>query len=116
MKSNGSTSGRRHRQDKRPTVSRSCWQNVALRAGRFRFSAQTSTSKCSGRYLQIEVNRGLPARYLLKHFTRVGLDWQLSPTIRSRSLLVLGAAETTLNLDDNYVRVPYGAAAFYRLP
>jgi len=37
----------------------------------------------AGRYLQIEVNRGLPAKYLVKYFTRVGLDWQISPTLRS---------------------------------
>jgi chemotaxis protein methyltransferase CheR len=37
----------------------------------------------SGRYLQIEVNRGLPAKYLVKYFTRVGLDWQISPKLRS---------------------------------
>lgn len=36
-----------------------------------------------GRYLQIEVNRGLPAKYLVKHFTRAGLDWQISQELRS---------------------------------
>lgn len=35
-----------------------------------------------GRYLQIEVNRGLPAPYLVKHFTRHGLEWQLKDEIR----------------------------------
>ena len=36
----------------------------------------------AGKYLQIEVNRGLPAAYLVKYFTRVGLDWQLKDEVR----------------------------------
>ena len=36
----------------------------------------------SGRYLQIEVNRGLPAPYLLKYFMRQGTGWQLSERVR----------------------------------
>ncbi len=36
----------------------------------------------SGRYLQIEVNRGLPVSYLLKYFKRAGLDWQLKDEVR----------------------------------
>ena len=36
----------------------------------------------SGRYLQIEVNRGLPSPYLLKYFKRQGIDWQLNDPIR----------------------------------
>jgi len=36
-----------------------------------------------GKYLQIEVNRGLPARYLVRHFTRDGLDWQINNDIRA---------------------------------
>ncbi|QOY85071.1 CheR family methyltransferase [Paludibaculum fermentans] len=36
-----------------------------------------------GKYLQIEVNRGLPVSLLLKYFRRVALDWQLNDQIRS---------------------------------
>ena len=36
----------------------------------------------AGRYLQIEVNRGLPAALLVKYFKREGLEWQLKDEIR----------------------------------
>ncbi len=36
----------------------------------------------AGRYLQIEVNRGLPAAMLVKHFRRNCSDWQLSDAVR----------------------------------
>jgi len=35
-----------------------------------------------GRYTQMEVNRGLPARLLVKHFHKVGNDWQISDELR----------------------------------
>ncbi|MBL8209901.1 MAG: protein-glutamate O-methyltransferase CheR [Bryobacterales bacterium] len=118
-----------------------------------------------GRYLQIEVNRGLPVASLVKYFNRSGLDWQLNDKIRSmvrfqkfdlrddmRSLgsfdvifcrnvliyfdhetkrkiltrlyaalqkggcLLLGGAETTLNLVDDFERVAFGSAVLYRVP
>jgi len=37
----------------------------------------------AGRFQQIEVNRGLPAKYLVKYFDRDGLTWEIKPEIRS---------------------------------
>lgn len=118
----------------------------------------------AGVYTQFEVNRGLPAGLLVRHFRKQGLGWQIEEPLRrmveTRLLnldielprmppmdivflrnvliyfdiatkrqilarvrrvmrpdgyLVLGGAETTLNLDDTFERVQIGRAPVYRL-
>jgi len=118
-----------------------------------------------GRYMQIEVNRGLPASHLLKYFDRQNMDWQIKEHLRRMvqfekfdlrnsmrtkgpfdvifcrnvliyfdtetkrkilselrgalfpgGYLVLGGAETTLNLDDKFKRVTSGRAVLYQAP
>jgi chemotaxis protein methyltransferase CheR len=115
------------------------------------------------KYVQFEVNRGLPAAYLVKYFKREGLDWQLKDEIRTmvkfrrfdlrqpmaalgkfdivfcRNVLIyfdvatkikilnqiltvlnpggylfLGGAETTMNLQGSFERVPIGTTVAYR--
>lgn len=46
-------------------------------------SAEMLGKSASGRYSQLEVNRGLPAPFLVKHFRRDGTHWQISDQIRS---------------------------------
>ena len=46
------------------------------------FSSQVLERARSGKYQQIEVNRGLPAALLVKHFRRSGVEWQLSEAVR----------------------------------
>jgi chemotaxis protein methyltransferase CheR len=37
----------------------------------------------AGRYQRLEVNRGLPARYLIKYFRRIEEEWEVIPELRS---------------------------------
>lgn len=115
-------------------------------------------------YTQLEINRGLPATHLVRHFERDGTGWRVKKNLRDMvhvyqhnlvaqppahgpydivflrnvliyfsrdtkrdilarvrrvmrpdGFLVLGAAETTLNLDENFDRVEMGNASVYRL-
>lgn len=119
----------------------------------------------AGRYMQIEVNRGMPAKYLFKYFERIGPEWQVKEELRRmvqfqtldlrqsmrglgpfdlilcrnvliyfdvktkkqilaemrkvlnhKALLLLGSAETTLNLDESYSRRVIGQTTFYEGP
>jgi chemotaxis protein methyltransferase CheR len=46
-------------------------------------STQVLDRARQARYMQIEVNRGLPAPYLVRYFSKQGLEWQLKDNIRS---------------------------------
>jgi chemotaxis protein methyltransferase CheR len=46
------------------------------------FCSQALERARSGKYQQIEVNRGLPATLLIKHFRRSGTVWQLGDQVR----------------------------------
>jgi chemotaxis protein methyltransferase CheR len=118
----------------------------------------------SGVYTQLEVNRGLPASYLVKYFQRQGNSWHVKdclkkvcdfrqlnlidtswciPTVdivfmrnvliyfdvptkknifkkirqvlKPDGFLFLGGAETTMNLDDSFERVPFERSSCYKL-
>lgn len=126
-------------------------------------SAEMLERARSARYSQLEVNRGLPAAMLVRHFARAGAEWEVVPALRNQvtfrrhnllelppsggpfdvvflrnvliyfdlatkqdvlrrvqrvvrpgGYLVLGAAETTLGIDDTWERVPVGRGAVYR--
>ncbi len=116
-----------------------------------------------GVFKQLEVNRGLPARLLVRYFDQHGASWwakdevkrmvtffqqnldrewtripqvdllflrnvliyfdvetrrrilrRVRRHLRPDGYLILGAAETTLSLDDSFRRVQFGRAAFYQ--
>ena len=46
------------------------------------FSSQVVERARSGKFQQIEVNRGLPTALQVKHFRRAGVEWQLSEAVR----------------------------------
>ena len=47
------------------------------------FSSAIVERARSGKYHQIEVNRGLPSALLVKNFIRSGVEWQLSEAVRN---------------------------------
>lgn len=118
----------------------------------------------AGRYSQLEMNRGLPARHLVRFFQRRGVHWEVTPELRrdvtfrelnlaapfiglprfdvifmrnvliyfdqetKRSILrrvrqvmasdgwlILGTAETTRGIDDEYELVRMAGLSAYRL-
>lgn len=117
----------------------------------------------AARFSQLEVNRGLPAQYLVKYFDQIGREWVLRPQVRALTkfdrgnlaqpavgiptcdivflrnvliyfdldtkrtvlghvrrvlrpggYLVLGGAESTLNLDGTFQRMELGKAVVFR--
>jgi len=117
-----------------------------------------------GRFCQLEVNRGLPATFLVKYLKRNGLQYEVTDDLKSMidfrelnlaktwtamplmdvvflrnvliyfdvetkrkilaqvrgllrpdGFLLLGGAETTINLDDSFERVVIGKASCYRM-
>lgn len=54
----------------------------------------------AGAYSQLEINRGLPAKYLVKYFTKDGATWQIKDEIRSMLEL------RQINLCENWTAMP----------
>ncbi|MDX2055097.1 MAG: protein-glutamate O-methyltransferase CheR [Polyangiaceae bacterium] len=61
-----------------------------------------------GRYRQLEVNRGLPAHFLLRYFDRIGPEWQVKPAVREL------VEFCPLNLIEPWPTMPEVAVVFLR--
>jgi chemotaxis protein methyltransferase CheR len=45
-------------------------------------SAEVVDRALAGRYPRIEINRGLPARFIVRYFDHVGEQWEIKPEVR----------------------------------
>lgn len=57
-------------------------QNWSLQIVGTDICAEVVSRAQAGRYHRLEVNHGLPARYLIKYFQRVADDWEIVPDLR----------------------------------
>jgi len=64
-----------------PALDMASWK---IRILGFDLSEAVLSRARSGLYTQGEVNRGLPAPMLVKHFDRVGSDWQIKKALRDQ--------------------------------
>jgi chemotaxis protein methyltransferase CheR len=65
--------------------------------------SSTMLERCrTARYSQLEVNRGLPAAMLVRHFRRVGTQWELDPQVRS----VVELRKLNLDQAQDWERLP----------
>ncbi len=62
----------------------------------------------AGKYTQLEVNRGLPASLLIKHFEKNGIDWQV------KSYLKAGIEARVMNLARPWPMMPKMDIVFMR--
>lgn len=62
----------------------------------------------AGRYTQFEVNRGLPAPYLIKYFTKDGKDWCIKDEVKKMIHF------TKLNLLSSWAQIPRCDVVFLR--
>jgi chemotaxis protein methyltransferase CheR len=62
----------------------------------------------SGLYSQLEVNRGLPVKLLLKYFQKVGLQWQIKDEVRKSIHF------TRMNLAEKWPMLPTMDVVFMR--
>lgn len=64
----------------------------------------------AGKFSQLEVNRGLPARMLMKYFSRVGADWQINEELRR----IVDIRRGNLIEANSWVQIPFVDAVLVR--
>jgi chemotaxis protein methyltransferase CheR len=64
----------------------------------------------AGKFSQLEVNRGLPARMLMKYFSRVGADWQINEELRR----IVDIRRGNLIEANSWAQIPFVDAVFVR--
>jgi len=71
-------------------------------------SAAVVAKAKAARYRQLELNRGLPAAYLVKYFERVGMEWEVKANVRKlveiSQLNLIGPWPSTLRPDVVFLR------------